>query len=131
MSRSIEQTGKGVEAVARAGEGQFALAGRLGGEASSEEDAAVLPDRETPAAPQSEAGHDAALQAEGPEGSSDFGEQVRAITQQIIDLMGLELSAGVTSADRYQVTIDLEGADTRIVIGKHGQTLERCSTWWA
>ncbi|MBI3947878.1 MAG: KH domain-containing protein [Armatimonadetes bacterium] len=53
-----------------------------------------------------------------------FGERVRDITQHIVDLMDLDLKAVLASADRHQVTVDLEGEDTGIVIGKHGQTLE-------
>lgn len=70
------------------------------------------------------------LGADNPEGeeasrvSRAFGERVREITQRIVSLMRLDLMAKLTSADRYQVTIDLEGKDTRIIIGKQGQTLE-------
>lgn len=65
-----------------------------------------------------------AEERDGETGPAEFGEEVRAITQHILDLMHLELTAKVTSTDRYQVTVAMDGPDTRIVIGKHGQTLE-------
>ncbi|MDH7568946.1 MAG: RNA-binding cell elongation regulator Jag/EloR [Armatimonadota bacterium] len=63
---------------------------------------------------------------EGEEASASraWAERVRHVTQHIVDLMGLQLQAIVSHADRHQVTIELTGPDTRIIIGKHGQTLE-------
>lgn len=56
--------------------------------------------------------------------TAEAGEHLRAVTQRIVDLMGLELQARVAEADRNEVAIELEGEDTPIIIGKHGQTLE-------
>jgi len=61
---------------------------------------------------------------EGQRAPAEFGAHVREVTQRIVDLMGLQLEARVAQADRHVVEIDLEGPDARIIIGKHGQTLE-------
>ncbi|NLC58183.1 MAG: KH domain-containing protein [Armatimonadetes bacterium] len=80
--------------------------------------------RGTGSRPAPPAGNRNGEEGEAPSASAEFGERVRAVTQHIIDLMGLNLTATVTRADRQQVNIDLEGGDARIAIGKHGQTLE-------
>jgi spoIIIJ-associated protein len=94
--RSIEETDNTVDEAAQRVEG-----------------AEVEPGEQTEEAPE-----------EGYGSAAEFGEHVREVTQHILDLMGLDLTAAVTRSDRYQVDIDLEGPDARIVIGKHGQTLE-------
>lgn len=56
--------------------------------------------------------------------SAEFAERAREVAQDIVNLMGLQLTVTVTRADRQQVDLDLAGPDARIIIGKHGQTLE-------
>jgi len=93
--------------------------GAKGGEAPSADETAAgaqdVPAAEEQAEAPAEPGHTEA---------DEFGECARGVTQHILDLMGLDLTAVVTEADRHQVNLDLEGEDTRIIIGKHGQTLE-------
>lgn len=54
---------------------------------------------------------------------SSAAEEGRAIVQELLDRMGLEVVAAVADESDEEILIDMTGSDVGIVIGRHGETL--------
>lgn len=91
-------------------------------EQAAEEEPVAEPEEVEVEEPGEEAEPGAALEAELDE-DFDWSEEALLLAQDLLDAMGLDLSATIAEVDGHDVLLEVEGPDLGILIGRQGATI--------